>query len=355
MNNKHWLPWLVAIGFLLLYLYTAAPSLVTFFDDTLEFQFVGPTFGIAHPTGYPLYLILSGLWSRLLFPFGNWAWRMNLFSALAGAVALGLLTACAQRLTRGAMPRLHWAPALAAALVYGLAPLWWQQTTVAEVYALHGCFVAALLAVAVRLLDDEPPAPVGLWSTQGLTIILCLLFGLGLAHHRTTLLLAPVIGLTLIWSVPAWWRPAPIWGQWALALLAPLLLYLWLPLRATMGVHDLHGSYVNSWVGFWDHVLARQYTLFLGENPLAVVRSAQDWWQLWLAQTSALGMALGLAGLAQLVIPRQRLRKGWRPGPPGRRADRCSAAQSLAAVAADGDCLCTPLSCLAGPGGERSW
>ena len=40
--------WLAAFG---LYALTAAPSIVAFFDDTLEFQLVGPTFGIAHPTG----------------------------------------------------------------------------------------------------------------------------------------------------------------------------------------------------------------------------------------------------------------------------------------------------------------
>ena len=44
--------------------------------------------------------------------------------------------------------------------------------------------------------------------------------------------------------------------------LSPLLLYLLIPLRAGMGVQDLHGSYVNSWVGFgimcW-HVAIRAF------------------------------------------------------------------------------------------------
>jgi hypothetical protein len=64
------LPWLVWIAFLLLYSSTAAPSIVALFDDTLEFQLVLPTFGIAHPTGYPLYTLLGGIWSWLL-PFGQ--------------------------------------------------------------------------------------------------------------------------------------------------------------------------------------------------------------------------------------------------------------------------------------------
>src|SRR5687767_1875978 len=84
-----WLAWLVGIAALILYAYSAAPGIVTFFDDSLEFQTVAPTFGIAHPTGYPLYTIVGGLWTRLL-PTGTWAGRLNLFSALCGAITIGL-------------------------------------------------------------------------------------------------------------------------------------------------------------------------------------------------------------------------------------------------------------------------
>jgi len=76
--------WLVGVAACILYGLTAAPGIAALFDDSLEFQLISPTFAIAHPTGYPLYTLLGGLWSRVIFPFGNWAWRMNLFSALAG-------------------------------------------------------------------------------------------------------------------------------------------------------------------------------------------------------------------------------------------------------------------------------
>ena len=94
-------PWLTGLAFFVIYAATAAPSLVTLFDDSLEFQLVLPTFAIAHPTGYPLYTLLGGIWSRVLFPFGSWAWRINIFSALAAAGAVGLMFAVAQRLVNG--------------------------------------------------------------------------------------------------------------------------------------------------------------------------------------------------------------------------------------------------------------
>ena len=94
---KRFGPALVGGLFLLLYTLTAGPSIVELFDDTLEFQLVVPTFGIAHPTGYPLYVITGGLFTRLL-PMGNWAWRVNLFSALCAATAVVLLFLLARRL-----------------------------------------------------------------------------------------------------------------------------------------------------------------------------------------------------------------------------------------------------------------
>jgi hypothetical protein len=134
------LPWLVWIAFFLLYSSTAAPSIVALFDDTLEFQLVLPTFGIAHPTGYPLYTLLGGIWSWLL-PFGNWAWRTNLLSACAAAATVALLFVLTRRLTRTATGRGDAWAGLAAAAAFGFGPIWWLQATVAEVYALHNLLV----------------------------------------------------------------------------------------------------------------------------------------------------------------------------------------------------------------------
>ena len=65
-----------------LYLRTLAPTVLGF--DSGEFQFVVPTLGLAHPTGYPLYLLLGKLFTAL--PVGDVAYRVNLFSAVAMAV-----------------------------------------------------------------------------------------------------------------------------------------------------------------------------------------------------------------------------------------------------------------------------
>ena len=51
------------------------------FWDTAELQAVAPLLGTAHPTGFPTYVLLGWLASVLLQPFGEPAFRMNLFAA----------------------------------------------------------------------------------------------------------------------------------------------------------------------------------------------------------------------------------------------------------------------------------
>jgi len=211
--------WLVGLAAFSLYAYTAAPGIVTFFDDTLEFQTVAPAFGIAHPTGYPLYTIIGGIWTHLL-PIGTWAGRLNLFSALCAAITVGLVAAITARLAtdRNGAPN-PWA-GLTAAICYGLGPVWWSQATVAEVYALHGLFVAAILATAIGINQTLPNQQ----RFDQRMALLMLLFGLGLTHHRTILLLAPPVALYLLWSVPGLWRPRRVWWLWGAALTLPLIL-----------------------------------------------------------------------------------------------------------------------------------
>src|SRR5262245_21240484 len=85
----------LVLGVLALYMATLLPGIGS--GDTAEFQRVAPTLGVAHPTGYPLYTMLGWLWSRL--PLGGTpAWRMNLFSAGAAALAVGALFLAARAL-----------------------------------------------------------------------------------------------------------------------------------------------------------------------------------------------------------------------------------------------------------------
>jgi hypothetical protein len=271
----------LSLAALALYVATLAPSVATVFDDSLEFQVVLPSLGIAHPTGYPLYTLVGWLFSRL--PVGELAYRVNLLSALAGAAAVGVLFLTARRLNSGRLP------AALMAAVFALGATWWSQATIAEVYTLHGLAVALILYLTLSDLGTRTP-----W--------LALVFGLALAHHRTTLLLAPGVLVYLLWSDPGVLRRPRDLAKLALALLLPLALYLYLPLRG-QSVTSLDGAVVSTWDGFWSHALASDYGSFLSANPLAIQRPDSYPLRLLLNQIGLAALLLGLVGW--LRWPRQ--------------------------------------------------
>lgn len=273
LGDGWWAVGLAAVA-LVLYVISLAPTVATVFDDSLEFQVVLPSLGIAHPTGYPLYTLLGGLFS--LLPLGDDAWRVNLLSAVAGAAAVGVLFLAARQLGSSRLA------AAAMAAVFAVSSTWWSQATIAEVYTLHGLFVALILLLTLRGNGTRAP-----W--------LALVFGLSLTHHRMTLLLAPGVAVYLLWNDPGVLRRPRDLLMLAGAFLLPLLLYAWLPLRGLTS-SSLDGAYSNSVPGFLRHVLASDYGSFLSGNPLAVERPWQYPISLLTNQVGLVGLLLGLTG-----------------------------------------------------------
>ena len=276
-------PWraggLIAATFAL-YAATLLPGLGS--GDTAEFQRVLPTLDVAHPTGYPLYTLLGWLWSWL--PLGTVAWRISLFSAAAAALAVGALFGVARASGQSAPV------AAGAALALAASRTFWSQATIAEVYALAALIQALLLLALLRWRAGRWP----LWAAG-------LLAGLGLAHHRTIILMFPgalAFVLLALWQGRA--GPRPLWRELALAvgaLVAGALLYLYLPLRAP--------AWLDSWRTLL-RVIAGSDALgvWLGVNEpwrVAAEHLRELWARLILPQFSPLGVALAALGLARLA------------------------------------------------------
>jgi len=299
---------LLGVGGLILYVLTLAPTVVTLFDDSLEFQLVCYLPGIAHPTGYPLYTLLGKLFTFL--PFRDVAYRVNLLSAVVGTATWSLTYALGRNLG------LRRTGSIAAAVALGTSPIFWSQATVAEVYSLHCLFVILLLILLIRWGQSPDP-----WTSRGRAWAFAFCFGLSLAHHRMTLLLVPAIILYGVWTLlsrradalrrsmtigPR--RDPGFWGQAAGALFffaLPLLLYAYIPLRGRTTT-SLDGTYVNTWPGFWTWITASGYNVFFGENPLARSLDAAFYLNLFRDQFGWLGLILaGLGGLSLLRRPRE--------------------------------------------------
>jgi hypothetical protein len=225
----------VAIGVMVLALY-----LITLGDhvgqaDTFEFQVVAPQLGIAHPTGYALFIGLGKLFS--LLPLGSMAWRVNLSSAIFATLAVWLVYRTIVLLTSDRLA------AALAAIALAASPVFWSQAVVAEVYALNALFVAAIVFLLLKLLrsqsNSQPP-------TSNF-YLLFFIFGLAFSHHLTSVILIPAIALTLVFVRPK--LSARSWlaagGLFLLGLTPWLFLYLRWPV-----LHDGQWLTIGEWATY---------------------------------------------------------------------------------------------------------
>jgi hypothetical protein len=218
-TTARWETGLVFFGFLALGVASLAPSVT--FGDAGEFAACAATLGLAHAPSYPLLALLGKALGSLI-PWGNWAYRTNLLSALCAAAALALMASALRRAGVGAAGR------LGALLALGSCPLWRYESGVTEVFALHALALAALLWSLCRFSD--------LLFSQRSAALLGLAFGLGMADHHTLALCAPA----LAWEAWLSWRLSKSEGRHLARAAAFFLafcglglgLYLFLPLRA---------------------------------------------------------------------------------------------------------------------------
>lgn len=131
--------------FFLFYLRVSSPTLVPY-RDAGEMVCDAYTLSIAHQPGYPLYVLLSALFSKLVF-FGNPAYKLNLFSALCGALSLFAF----YRFLRRRVPA---ASAFACAALLGVNFTFATVSTVSEMYSLNILFILILFLLAAKIGED---------------------------------------------------------------------------------------------------------------------------------------------------------------------------------------------------------
>lgn len=275
-----WLEGAIFCGALALYVHTLAPTVLP--ADAGEFQTVAPLLGIAHPPGYPLYTLLGNLFT--LLPVGDAAYRLNFFAAVCGAATLAVVARGVRE-----MGGSSWGGLLSAAML-GLSPTFWVQSTTANIRSLTALFTALCLWLALRWERRR--------ETRWLTLLgLC--FGLGVGHHSSLALLgAPLLALVLIRDPRLILSPRRWLGAVG-ALLASLLVLLYLPIRSAM-----HPAFdptpIRTFSDFVSHVLA---TGFRGD--MLYFRTWAELWQRGGVWLNIIMVQFGpwLAGGTLLALP----------------------------------------------------
>ena len=310
---------------LLLYLCTLAPT-VTFVDSG-ELIVAARFLGVAHPPGFPLYIVLAHLAS--LVPIGNIAQRIHfasaLFAALAAAVVTlvtaELITAQAQRNLKRKRERqakkvslssspslLTLAPALAAGLLAAVSRTLWSYATIAEVYTLNALLITVIFWLMSKwrrkIIEDDKATgskrlPV-IRDYDWLLYVATAVFGLALGvHHVTVALMLPALAL-LVWATqgPRFFASKRLLCAAILSLAALIAVYSYLPISASRAP-VLNWGNPRTAQAIWAHITGKQYQVFLSfdskvagkqvfEFARLLFREFGPWW---------LPVALGLAGV----------------------------------------------------------
>ena len=286
--------------------------------DSAMFQVTGSTWGLPHSPGYPLYTILANLFVRLvgLMPGGmntTVVWRVSFWSTITSLMTLVFVYLIVRKISRNR------AMAFVTAALLGVSFIFWRGAIMAEVYSLNALIFALTYWLALIWNGDRRDR----WL-----ILLGLVLGAGVVHHRTALILLPTIALWVTikrekkrdsllptaTNSPRCWRL--ILRRWFILggfSLLPLLSYLYLPWVALNRTGQTW-VYANTseWNTFWFVVFTREWW-GLVEIPATLSTWIEELTTLFNQQTDQITMGGVIAGLGGLLVVR---RYWWLFGPP---------------------------------------
>src|SRR5688500_16568466 len=206
---------------------------------------------------------------------------------------------------------------MSAAGLLAVSLTFWNWATQNKFYTLHFAFVAALLwltllarrALVADIAIGSTPAP--RWPPKAwppaarLLHLLAFTTGLSLTNHFLTFLLLPGIAVLLLTPIryarEVLRRILRHAGTLLIAGLLPLLVYLYLPLRANVNPL-IEWGLPDTWSNFWRHVTARSYQdLFgagdLGNNLVDGAIYAANQFGLWLGALLLVAIVAGVTYL----------------------------------------------------------
>jgi len=268
-----------------LYFITAARDIVV--GDSPELVITAATLGVPHSPGYPLFTMLGHFFS--LLPTGPLPFRVNLFSVVCDAAAVGVVFLTAFRLSWSRLA------AAMAALTLAFNPLFWSWSLVAEVFPLNN-LLAALLIYLLVIWHEQPERYRFLTAASFVA-------GLALTNHQTIILLGPAVCF-LLWHHRAVLVARPqIILTCAATFLLGLLPYTYVPWASAH--HPVYNwGDVSSWRDLFALITRQSY----GAAHLAQAKYQGGSWLLRLAAlTESIGALMGLLLVLGAIYAYRRL------------------------------------------------
>jgi hypothetical protein len=306
---RHDVPHLLLVFLFLIVVYVWSMPRTVVLEDDGFFVIAAYFNSVTHPPGYPLFVMLSHLFTWL--PFGSGAFRAHLASACFGALAcvvIWYLTRCFIE------DRIY---AYIAALGLGLSRTFWSQAIIAEVYTLNVLLFLLLMVLVLQCVDAEKRKRVLYYKW------LAFIYGLALSNHWPLTLLSTPALLVLAWPAREFLfrnflKSAPFF-------ILGLLPYAWLVWRSqVVPEYSFYGP-IQSIYEFWFYVsrklyLAADYSQTAGWmdkwkfllyafretafqfGPFGIVFAAIGFFCHWMSQPGRIVLSMTFAYLGSTVL-----------------------------------------------------
>ncbi|MBU1262830.1 DUF2723 domain-containing protein [bacterium] len=308
------------------YLLTLTPSVDL--HDSGEMVAAVWLLGISHPPGYPLYCLVGKLWTSLI-PFGNIAYRMNIFSAVAASFAVMFVYLITLKLIsfQFAIRNSQFAiiSSFIASMVFAFSRIFWQQATFAEKYTLNAFFLSLLIFILLKWQESQKSKV----KSQKYLYLFTFVTGLSFAHHLQTIFIVPsaiFLILTTLWNhrdtETQRKKKNPLDSQisqifsirnsqsairnFFILFAFPLSLYLYLPIRASTHPAANWGS-PDTLTRFINHITAKEYGHYFAPSQQWFGNFISHITQFFSHQFTLPLLIIGLAGAGFLFAKNRRL------------------------------------------------
>lgn len=282
MSRTNFIFFCLVIGFVaIFYIMTMLPS--QGFHDAGELQTVAPTFNIAHPTGYPTYILLGKIFVTI-FPFGEIAWRVNLLSVIYSILTLIFAALFLVKLTNN----FTWS--LLGILILAFTQPFWNYAGIADTHTLNRMFLFLLLFLSLLLYQK--------WRIK-IWFLYCLFFGLGLGNH-----------LLLLYAIPAflmWYISLIIQKEvrvefkdylmGSLGFMIGLSVYIILPIRGSLDQVISFDYSLQTWSGFYRHISGYDFQGLMYQGGLLTILINMLFGLISLYHLVGIGVIIGVIGI----------------------------------------------------------
>ena len=221
---------------LVIYILTLAPKLVG--GDTSWYANQIPEMSLMVPTGYPTFSMFLKLFTYL--PIGDLAYRLNLFSAIFGALTILFLFLSINKLVKNEFV------SFISSMIFAFIVPFWSVANRLEFDTLNSFFVILLIFSAIVYSENK---------TRKYLYFFFFCLGLSLTNHPLAFFLVPAILLYVIIINPRIFKSIKAIFVSILFFILPLLSYFYLLIRSLQG----YGK-VNSFLRLFYYVTGRGVT-----------------------------------------------------------------------------------------------